>query len=72
MMISDCVDLIVNNSAFVILLFFLQLLNGGCPFLVGYIKDFNSFCWGFIACLCRVSVNPATDEEYLVSSGQIG
>ena len=68
MVVTDGVDGIADNGAFVILLGFLKLLDGGHPGFVRHIKNFHGFGVGFIACLRGVNVNAATDEEHFFGS----
>ena len=44
MMVTNGVDFIVDNSTFVVLLFFFEFLDSGRPLLVGNIKNFDRFC----------------------------
>ena len=70
-MVAHGVNLVANHGTAVVLLSFLEFLNGRVPCFVGDIKNFNGFGVGFIPCLGRINVDSATDEEDLVGGREI-
>ena len=71
-MIAYGVDNVVDHGAFVILLCFLELVDGRRPRFVSHVEHFHCFGVGFITGLGRINIHTTPDQIDFVRGGEVG
>ena len=66
------VDDVVDYGAFVILLCFLELVDGRCPCFVSHVEHFHRFGVGLITGLSRINIHTTPDQVDFVRGREVG